>query len=275
MIHSPEFALPEYEIPPVVETAFAVTLRPLPLTVVDLARFGDSALGHDFPIPSEQPPVNPPLETFNPAIPNLVPTLSLLSGVRPIRLWFQNEDRTRLVQLQRDWLSCNWQSTSDNSAYPRYSAMEALFFQVWESFSEFAKQNSRGEMAVTQCELTYVNHINAGDLWLRHGQMEKVVRLAGNSGTFLPEPEDAQLLYRYRIPYEGKDIGRLYVQALPGLKKDGSPVIQLNLVARGTPIDSGREGIKVFFQLAHDWIVKGFEAVTTDEAQNILWRKIR
>ena len=52
------------------------------------------------------------------------------------------------------------------------------------------------------------------------------------------------------------------------------PIIQLNMTARGKPWAEGREGLVSFFRLAHEWIVNGFAAVTTDEAQHELWGKI-
>jgi len=272
-------ALPDYENPPVVETVFAVATRPLSLSVSDLALFGMERLGDEFPTRSEQPPISMPVEIFEgSAMPNILPSISLLTGAPPIRLWFQTEDRTRLVQLQRDYLACNWQGhnphgVTDDIPYPRYPMTEEFFLGTWDALSDFV--GSRGGVAaVNQCELSYINHINPGAVWERRGQIDSVLRLAGRAGDFLPEPEDAQFVFRYRIPFAGVDVGRLYVQATPGVKSDGSPVIQLNVIARGRPTTDGREGIVGFFRLAHEWIVNGFAAVTTDAAQRELWGRI-
>jgi uncharacterized protein (TIGR04255 family) len=267
---------PDYAKPPVVEVVFAVAVGPLPLSVIDLARFGLERLGHDFPISSDQPPVQMAVETFDPAVQMVVPTLALLTGPPPVRLWFQSEDRTRLVQLQRDWLACNWQGASTGVAYPRYESNEAFFCQTWDSLSQFVQELGHLPIAPSQCELTYINHIVPGELWERHGEISKVIRLAGEAGSFLEEPEDGQLAFRYRINLEGRHVGRLYVQANPALRaEDRSPVIQLQIVARGAPLRDGRDGMVAFFRLAHAWIVNGFAAVTTDEAQNSLWERMR
>lgn len=214
-------------------------------------------------------------ESFDDAIRNLAPTLALLTGAPPVRLWFQSEDKTRLVQAQRDWLVYNWQGMSSDGPYPRYETIEGFFLETYDSFSDYVAQLGHGQVATNQCELTYINHIASGELWERHGQLSKVIRLAGDADKFLPEPEDGQLLFRYRIPHEGKDVGRLYVQVTPGLRPlDRSPVIQLNMVARGAPLGEGREGMVSFFRLAHEWIVRGFAAVTTEAAQDTLWERI-
>ncbi len=102
---TPGSMLPEYERPPVVEVIFAVAFQPLPLSVVDIGRFGQDHLGDEFPLHQDQPPTQMPSESFDDSFQNLVPTLALLSGAPPIRLWFQSQDRTRLVRLQRDWLA--------------------------------------------------------------------------------------------------------------------------------------------------------------------------
>ncbi len=269
-------SLPDYANPPVVEVVFAITIRPLPVSVVDLARFGWERLGDTFPIRQEQPPMQMQRETFDPGIQNIGPTLALLTGPPPVRLLFQTEDKTRLVQVQRDWLACNWQGTSSGDPYPRYESIEGDFLETWDNFAEFMSELGHGEVHASQCELSYINHILPGDLWESHGQINRVIQLAGEASTFLPEPEDGQLYFRYRIPFEGRDVGRLYVQAIPAFRKEDSlPLIQLNMVARGTPLREGREGVVEFFRLAHEWIVNGFAGVTTDPAQETLWEKIK
>jgi uncharacterized protein (TIGR04255 family) len=272
IMDGPTSALPDYESPPVVETVFAAAIQPLQVSVADLALFAVENLGNEFVTRTEQPPVTPPIEAFDGPSPNIAPSLSLLTGGPPIRLWFQTEDKTRLVQLQRDYLACNWQGLDEDVPYPRYPALEGRFLEAWDALSAFA--TTRGsDLVVTQCELTYVNHITTGSIWERHGEIDKVIRLTNSGGDFLPEPEDAQIAFRYRIPYEDRVVGRLYVQATPGIKNDGSPVIQLNMIARGRPIAEGRDGMIGFFRLAHEWIVRGFAAVTTDTAQLNLWRR--
>jgi uncharacterized protein (TIGR04255 family) len=207
---------------------------------------------------------------------NLVPKMSLLTGALPVRLWFQSQDRTRLVQLQRDWLATNWQVGSNDSPYPRYGRIENRFLQTWDSFSAFVAQLNDEALTPQHCELSYINHITPDGLWERHGELQKIVRLAGTAGNFLSEPEDGQVSFRYRISHGGTDIGRLYVHAAPGQRQaDRKAVIQLTLTARGAPLSQDREGMLRFFRIAHEWIVNSFAAVTTDEAQDSLWGRIR
>jgi uncharacterized protein (TIGR04255 family) len=269
--------LPHYRTPPVVEVIFAVALQPVSVTLVDLARFGIERLSQEFPLSQDQPAVRMTVESFDAAGENLVPTLSLLTGPGgpPVRLWFQSEDKTRLIQLQRDWFAYNWQGASGDDPYPRYEYIEGRFLQTWDMFSDFLAEHSAETAAVEQCELSYINHITPGDLWSHPGQVDRILRLAGRASGFLPEPEDSQVVSRYRIRHQDLDVGRLYVQATPGQRQsDRKPIIQLNVTVRGRPWAEGREGMISFFRLAHEWIVNGFAAVTTDEAQYGLWGRI-
>jgi len=269
--------LPDYENPPLVEVVFAISFRSMSFPLVDLARFGLERLGSDFPVRSEQPSSQMPIESFDGGVQMLVPSLSILEGSPPVRLWFRSENGARLVQLQRDWLACNWQDVPNSGKYPRYEAIEGFFLKTLDSFSEFVSDDLNGvKPIINQCELSYINHIAPSEFWNRYGQIGDVVRLAGTADDFLPEPEDSQVVFRYRIKHDQQDRGRLYVQALPALRReDRSPVIQLNMIARGAPLGEGREGALAFFRLAHEWIVKGFAAVTTDSAQDQLWGRLR
>ena len=268
-------SLPDYEKPPVVEVVFAIKTASLPLTVVDLAKFGLDYL-QEYPNKQEQPPTAMAVESFSPEEQNIAPSLALLSGVPPIRLWFQSSDRTKLVQLQRDWFAYNWQGASSETPYPRYDNIEERFFQTWDNWTAFAKSLGFTDIPVTQCELTYINHIVPGSVWESQGQLAKVLRIAGSADGFLAEPEDGQVMFRYRITDAGRDAGRLYVQATPGIRPtDRSPLIQLILTARGAPAPNNRDGMLHFFRLAHTWIVNGFASVTTEEAQEQLWERKR
>ncbi len=273
---APEIPFPDYQNPPVAEVVFAVAMRPLPLSVVDLAQFGLERLSPDFTGQNEQPPMHMPTESFDGDVPALGPSIQMLSGPVPTRLLFQSNDDTRLVQIQRDWFACNWRGASPGVSYPRYDAIEDFFLTTWDSLGEFVlKRGVSDQVVVHQCELSYINHIDPGVIWERPGQIHKLIRLTGEAGSFLPEPEDGQFVFRYRMTREGKFVGRLIVNAIPGIRRtDQKSVIQLSLTARGIPIGNGREGVALFFRLAHEWIVKGFAAVTTEEAQDQLWRRI-
>jgi hypothetical protein len=270
--------LPDYERPPVVEVVFAVATSASgpPITVVDLAEFGSNVLGDEFPNRLEQPPVTMPTESFDETVASLAPAFALLAGPPPLRLWFQSAAKTRLVQLQRDWIACNWQGGAASDEYPHYESIESMFFDTWGKWTDHLRRIRSEPARPLQCELTYVNHIPLPTTWAGPGKMSRVIRLIGDAADFLPPAEDGQLAVRYRIVNERNPVGRLYVQAAPGVRTgDNAPVIQLTLTARGAPIGDGNNGMKAFYRLAHEWIVRGFAAVTTQEVQDELWGRFQ
>jgi uncharacterized protein (TIGR04255 family) len=51
-------------------------------------------------------------------------------------------------------------------------------------------------------------------------------------------------------------------------------VINFTLSARGKPLSTSDEHLKEWFQVAHEWIVRGFDTLTTPEMHTI-WGKKR
>ena len=214
----------------------------------------------------EHPPLPPQFERFDPPSP---PRVSVAVEDRPPvpRVWFLNEQKTELVQIQNDRFAHNWRKVDRGQAYPRYEGIRDRFREEVSDFERFIDDEDMGALAVNQCELTYVNHIERSGTWEHHGQVE---RIFGNwsplsDGVFLPEPEDAFLRWRFRIRGDDdKAAGRLYVVAQPSWSAgDMSPVWLMNLTARGEPLGTGIAGAFRFFDLAREWIVKGFADLTT------------
>ena len=115
------------------------------------------------------------------------------------------------------------------------------------TFCQFLAHEQLGELVPNQCEVTYVNQIVLGKGWERHGQLGEVVTTWSNhySDTFLPEPEDVRLAVRYLIPDSAeKPIGRLLVDIEPAYRVvDSTPILVLQLTARGKPDGEGIDGV--------------------------------
>lgn len=131
-----------------------------------------------------------------------------------------------------------------------------------------------GEPSLNQWELTYVNHIPAGDGWHRHGELGSVVPLLVGSmqGEYLPEPEDIALRVRYAIPDKHGAVSRLHVVADPGFDSSGKPGIVLTLTARGGLGRGSEDSIESRLDLGREWIVRGFVDVTS-EAMHRHWER--
>jgi len=217
----------------------------------------------------EQPPYVPPIEQFGGPLPGqqLSIVLTQLSAAR--RLWFLTEDGQELLQLQRDWFACNWRKVGPESEYERWPSRRDAFSRWYREFEKFVAEHRLGAIQPTQCEVTYINSIPAGDIstGLDPSSLIRIVR--HTQGGFLPAPEQTQFAVRYPIPDDkGIPIGRLHVELQPALNRaDGKPLVVLNLTARGRPYDSSHEGVLRFLEQAREWVVKGFAELTTEEMQ--------
>jgi len=202
---------------------------------------------------------------------------------RPIdeisRVWFMKEDGTQLVQLQQDRLVHNWRKTGTEDVYPRYEAIRSSYRSEIELLESFLAEEGLGVIAPKQCEVVYVNHIEASQDWNIHSELDRVLTTwkSEYSDNFLLSPEDVTFNARYRIHDDSSPIGRLHIQAQPALRNvDQRPLIVLTLTARGMlPADeTGHERIFRFFDLGRDQIVRGFTSITTPEMHQFWKRKV-
>jgi uncharacterized protein (TIGR04255 family) len=265
--------LPNFRKPPIVETVFSLQFEPV--RGMTCSRIGVLwALFRDqFPSTEEHPPLRPVLETFNLAVPSQI---EVSIEERPLvpRVWFVDETKAELIQIQTDRFIHNWRRVKDMEPYPRYETIRDKFHDEVAKLEEFLRNEELSPLAINQCELTYVNHIETAGIWDRHGQLEKVISLWSGAGatSILPAPEDAGLRIRFVIQDENnKPAGRLHVLVQPVWRNaDGMPILSLILTARGAPLGPGTVGAFAFLDLARRWIVKGFADLTTP-AMHAVW----
>jgi uncharacterized protein (TIGR04255 family) len=187
-----------------------------------------------------------------------------------------NETGSELVQVQRDRIVHNWRRLTPDSPYPHYEALRPAFRNDLADFQAFLDESGVGKFNPYQCELTYINPIPVNQGIDRLGAIEKL--LAPWSGSFsddfLGEPESVAVVLRFPITdQDGRTMGRLHISAQPvQSQEDGTFAILLQLVARGRPYDQNIEGILKFLDLGHEWIVRGFAAVTTREMHRVWGR---
>lgn len=255
--------LPSFRRPPVVEVAIAAQFDGIPgLTGPHMGllwqRFREA-----FPTLQVHPALDPRFERSSPE-PGKKLTFALETVPTP-RAWFVGSNEEHLVQVQQDRFVFNWRRIHGQD-YPRYTHVKTSFEKNFSLFQEYLADEQLGEPRPNQWELTYVNHIPAGDGWHRHGELGLVVPLLNpnpESG-FLPEPEDIALRVRYRISPEEEVVSRLYVEATPGFDPTSrKPVVGLTLTARGG-LERGAENLlSSRLDVGRDWIVRGFAEVTS------------
>jgi uncharacterized protein (TIGR04255 family) len=266
--------LPAYERPPVSEVSVAVTFEPLDgLSAFAIGEIWTQIFKAEFPQSQEQPPLVPQVEQFGAMGSQPQIKIQFLPGPPSPRFWFLDPSGSDLVQIQRDWFSRNWRRTSAEQVYPRFPAIRDPFERELVRLSAFLSDQGIGTLTPVQCEVSYVNPIVPTDL----GRVSSFLRQwRDTEGDFLKEPENLQANFRYLIADDGgKPFGRLHVGLQPAIQvTDGSPIYLLTLTARGAPNGYEIADVMGFVDIGHQWIVRGFADIATDEMQEA-WGRIR
>jgi uncharacterized protein (TIGR04255 family) len=262
--------LPEFDRPPLDEVALSAQFDPLPgFRAVHLGRFW-TRIRERYPHTEDQLPLPSVMEKHEPSPASGV-GIALQSGPMSTRTWFLDQSKNRLIQLQQGRFILNWRKLNDGDQYPRFSNLIEDFKHEWEAFQAFAKDESLGPVSVNQCELTYLNNIepegpdSLGDL----SGIFSCLR-PPDPKAFLPTPEFFSWSAGYRLP-DGR--GRLHVETNPAFRaRDMRMVLFMNVTARGAPADRTDAAMRAWFDLAHEWIVRGFDELT-DPRMHAGWGK--
>ncbi len=192
------------------------------------------------------------------------------------RTWFLNEEKTELIQFQRNRLVFNWRKTDDNpdASYKRYEYISQKFMSYLQILEKFVKDYLKEPLVYTGMELTYINNIPIASF----GGIEKIgdclKDIAWVMGKeYLPNPAKYKGAWNFELP----DINGGMTANVQSLQQvDGTPVLRLDLVAKGlytSPFDKGNNNMLKWYDKAHEYIVHGFEDLTTQKMQKI-WKKL-
>lgn len=257
---------PDFATPPIAEMVLSVGFAALPLRVIHLGRLWE-AFRNDFPVFEEKAPYQMPLESFTQRQ-NRAISFELTQGVPLPRLWFIDSVGSHLVQVQADWLARNWRKVPGAPPYPSYAQLSDAFVAAFEQFRGWLRAEELPDPSVTQCEVTYIDHIEIPE-GIDPGHLGSVLQLemAG-----LDHPEGQQLATSWLVNHNDEPVGRLHVQANTANRRtDGRPIVVLNLTARGVPLGKGLAGVIAFHDLGREWAWKAFTALTRAELQD-QWR---
>jgi uncharacterized protein (TIGR04255 family) len=264
-------ALPDYDNPPVSEVVFGIQFNKLenlkaPHTGILWEKLGRK----EYPECKEMPPLAHTIESFDEIAPQL-PSVTIEEFNHPPlpRLFFISEIKNHLIQVQEDRLLQNWRKLQAEDEYPRYVKLFPKFIGSWQLFNSFADELNLGPIQPNQYELTYVNHIPRGRGWRNLSEIHNVFRdlQSEPDRRFLPEPENISWRKTYRLP---NDSGRLHVSLRLAISRESKDqVMILDLTARGF----ATKKMDAWFDMAHEWIVKGFTDLTSKSIQESVWKR--
>ena len=255
----------QFDNPPVVEVVCGVLFEELDQPITPYIGLFWGPIRSKFPTVREVAPIIPQIEVSEPQ-----GIVAKIVGVPPTpRIWLMTKNEGELIQVQKDRLLYNWK-LGEETPYPGYDVVFVEFEKYLSRFENFIEENDLGELKIRQFELTYVNHIGADKGYpvpgAEAGILVDHVRDETRS-RFLPGIERYNWATTYLLP---NDHGRLHITAQSALR-ESEPLMRLDLTARGIGEDRSRNGLKPWFDVAHEWITHGFADITDPETQTSVW----
>ena len=266
-----EKVLPDYERPPVIEVVCGILFEPLEKFLVPHFGLLWEKYKSDYPHCREAPPLTPVIEHFAES-----PRVDIhFTDVPPLpRIWFVHKNDNGIIQVQRDRFLHNWKKVKPEDEYPRYPTVIELFEDRLSKFKLFLEENKLGVIQPLQYEMTYINHIPQGEGWKNLNDIRHIFPDFGlrvNKDRFLPQPEGINWRTNFALPDQ---MGRMHVTIQHATLRDtGQPVLILNLTVRGIGDDKSAKGMWSWFDLAREWIVRGFADLTGEEVQKGVWKR--
>lgn len=270
---SSSLELVSFDDPPVQEVVFSVQF-PEPIIDLDaVARIGGE-IREDYPhrqMHQALPRMADPTQLAGP------PEIKLRLGVPLPRVWFLSGDGRFVVQIQEDRVTLNWRKTP-GSDYPRYPSIRERFVRVLQRVVEGTGAAQETNIGFDFCELAYVNELTWGDpdsSTHPPGEEGLTTLQAMPSPDFLPPPDDSRWAGSWAIrsdPSSEKE-GTLVVVAEPSIRGADNRHVYLLTMTGSMPGEGvGISGALQRIDAAHEWIVRGFEDLTTERLHD-QWRK--
>jgi len=253
--------LPSYRKPPVIEVVCGLRFRALDkISIAHVGLLWDK-FRSDYPVVQHAPPIAAAKGEI---------LMDKATGLPLPRVWFINRSDDQLIQFQFDRFYYNWRRKQE--AYPRYRYIISNFENLFNKVEDFLKEYELGELKPVECELSYINHIPKDQDWL-----DDLTRVFPDfvwrqlKDRFLPGP--AKISWQAEFPLQDNK-GHLTVSLRQAIRpEDKLSLYVFELTARRLGEAESQNRIREWFDMAHEWIVRGFADLTTREAQDVLWER--
>lgn len=262
--------LPSFDAPPVNETVLGLEFSPLSKWSIPHFGLFWSRIRGEYPRCEVKAPLAQQEEKFGEqhAPLNFRSIQFELLQQPEVRCWFHDSTEHRLLQVQQDRFIHNWRKQGAPDEYPRYEKIRSIFEREWARFKEFTSTEDLGPIAVNQCEVTYVNHLEQGREWTNLADLSEVVTFWKGCSATHPAPESVQAVMSFV-----RDSTRLRVQLQHAIRSiDLKEIIVFTLSARGRPDSDQAQDILRWMDDARAWVVTSFAELTTPEMHR-LWKR--
>lgn len=255
--------LPDFARPPLNEVVLGVQFSPP--KGYQQVRAGEvwALFKSEYPLVQEHQALEPAFETFGlPHHAKVGGRLSFVTGATHDRYWFLRKSGDELIQFQQDRLLHNWRKVGDQTnEYPRFERMAQRFTDEARQLERYLASLSPQMLAINQCEVSYINHIEFGAGQVNLSDWFRGFSLAG------VEADDFNIGFREIIRGDNQQpVGRLTYEIATGIRPDGKRIIVLNLTARGAPTAADIDSAMRFIAKGRELIVCRFAEITTEGA---------
>lgn len=263
--------LPSFDAPPVTETVLGVEFAQLAKWSIPHFGLFWSRVRDEYPRCEVKAPLAQQEEKFGEEQRAMLGFRSIqfeLLQQPEVRCWFHDASEHRLLQVQPDRFIHNWRKQGAPDVYPRYEKIRSIFEREWARFREFVQVEDLGPLAVHQCEVSYVNHLEQGREWNSLTELPEMVTFWKGCASTHPAPESVQAVASFV-----RDSTRLRIQLQHAIRStDLKEIIVFTLSARGRPQSTEPSAIVRWMDEARSWIVKSFDELTTPKMHQI-WKR--
>jgi uncharacterized protein (TIGR04255 family) len=256
--------LPSYKKPPINEVVCGIRFHVLDKLRIPHVGLLWNKFRREYPIIQHAPPVASSKGEI---------LVDNVTGLPLQRIWFINKSDDQLIQFQFDRFYFNWRRRQD--AYPRYSYVIKSFEVVTDNMVDFFNEFELGELKPVEYELSYINHILRGEGWNTIDDLPRVFSdfvWRQTTGHFLPNPSSVGWQAEFPLPEEK---GHLVANLRMATRTDDKiPLFVLTITARAVgELAIDKKAIREWFDVAHEFIVRGFTDLTTPEVQRSVWER--
>ena len=261
--------LPDYDRPPLNEVVCGIHFERLDRLLNPYLGVLWDKYKSEYPYCQEVAPLMPIIERFDRPSTQRGELLDIPSLPRT---WFVHSNENEIIQVQRDRFLHNWREVRPEDVYPRYRKIFETFREQLLKFTDFLKEYDLGVVKPLQYEMTYVNLIIQGEGWESYSDIGQVFTnfiLPAAENGFLPLPDNINWQTSFALPNR---VGRLHAKIQSGERRsDKRPLFRFELTARGLGEYTALGTMNDWFDMAHEWIVRGFAELTTLQIQKNVW----
>jgi uncharacterized protein (TIGR04255 family) len=251
---------PLYRRPPIIEVIYGVRFEPFQNWTIPHTGAFWQTISNQFPRCEHALPIGDTIISDS------------ATGLPLPRVWLINETGDRLLQLQSGRFLFNWRKQDSDTNYPSFERLSQEFSKLLQSFASYCRKANFGSLQHLDYELTYINHVLETINWSFPRDTTKAipqVKWHPKEDSFLPAPESLAWNARFTMPEEA---GQLVVRLNPAKRQaDQKDILVLELAAKGKAAASSKESVVKWLSLAHEWILKGFNDLTSDQAKDEIW----